>query len=575
MITGSSNQIDNPTIEKYCYDNNTINCDTNGGLYQWNEMMEYTLVEGTQGICPAGWHLPSEDEWCVLTQFIDPTVDCNTIGYSGTDVGARMKSTSGWNGGGNGTNTSGFNGLPGGFHIPNANFANLGFYALFWSSTEYVSNESWDRDLPYNNNFIGRVGNDKNYGFSVRCIKDIPANQPPSIPSNLVPGNGAVTTPAAILSWSCTDPENNPLTYDLYLGGNPPPLYKSNLTENYYSIYGFADVAIHRYWKIVAHDNHNNSTESPINDFWSPGSSGEPLKLLYPEDNQQNVLLDPSGSIDLFFWWNKPIEEDEYEWYFYFGTSNPPPGGLMPQVLSSGLNAMSMPIWGYEHYYWSISFRDIYTNEILNSPVFTFSISYIPCPGTPTVTYSGQTYNTVQIGGQCWMHENLNIGTMIDSMDNQINNGIIEKYCYRNLESNCATYGGLYQWNEMMEYTEVTSQGICPPGWHVPSDMDWCILEMYADPNMYNCTGLGWRGTDVAEKLMADGPNYAGFSALEGGERMTTGFFGDKNNYGIYWTSTLSENYHYWTCWFWKNDNRVYRVGEWWPSGYSVRCLKD
>ncbi len=79
-----------------------------------------------------------------------------------------------------------------------------------------------------------------------------------------------------------------------------------------------------------------------------------------------------------------------------------------------------------------------------------------------------QYYSTVLIDDQCWMAENLNYGDQIDGMYNQTNNSIIEKYCYNDLESNCDSLGGLYQWNELMEYTtEEGTQGICPDGWHV------------------------------------------------------------------------------------------------------------
>ena len=92
------------------------------------------------------------------------------------------------------------------------------------------------------------------------------------------------------------------------------------------------------------------------------------------------------------------------------------------------------------------------------------------CPGMPTVEYGGQTYNTVLIGNQCWMKENLNIGTRIDFSQDQTNNSIIEKYCYYDDELNCKKYGGLYQWSEMMQYTTIAgTQGICPDGWHLPT----------------------------------------------------------------------------------------------------------
>ena len=77
---------------------------------------------------------------------------------------------------------------------------------------------------------------------------------------------------------------------------------------------------------------------------------------------------------------------------------------------------------------------------------YTFQFaSNIPCPGVPTVTYEGQVYNTIQIFGQCWLKENLNVGTMINGEDEMTDNGIIEKYCYYNDQANCDTYGGLYQ----------------------------------------------------------------------------------------------------------------------------------
>ncbi len=105
----------------------------------------------------------------------------------------------------------------------------------------------------------------------------------------------------------------------------------------------------------------------------------------------------------------------------------------------------------YVRAYATNSFGTAYGNEIL------FSTPWEPCQTVPIVNYDGQIYNTVQIGYQCWMAENLNIGTMIPGTSNMANNGVIEKYCYNNTTANCNTYGGLYQWNEMMAYT--TQQG--------------------------------------------------------------------------------------------------------------------
>jgi uncharacterized protein (TIGR02145 family) len=171
MLTGSQFPSDNGVKEKYCYDDNTNNCMTYGGLYDWDEMMLYTTQQGTQGICPTGWHIPSDTELCTLTQFIDPTVNCNESGWSGNDVGTKMKSTTGWNSGGNGTNSSGFNAQPGGGILAGGAMY-LGYYAYFWSSTESTMDHSLNRGLSYINTNVYRFGFYKYFGLSVRCVKD-------------------------------------------------------------------------------------------------------------------------------------------------------------------------------------------------------------------------------------------------------------------------------------------------------------------------------------------------------------------------------------------------------------------
>ena len=71
------------------------------------------------------------------------------------------------------------------------------------------------------------------------------------------------------------------------------------------------------------------------------------------------------------------------------------------------------------------------------------------------------------------MAQNLNVGTKISGSSEQINNGIIEKYCYYNDENNCNVYGALYQWDEAMRYSTTEGvKGICPSGWHLPTDAD-------------------------------------------------------------------------------------------------------
>ena len=101
-------------------------------------------------------------------------------------------------------------------------------------------------------------------------------------------------------------------------------------------------------------------------------------------------------------------------------------------------------------------------------------------------TYGSESYPTVSIGTQCWMAKNMNIGTEVALATESTNNGILEKYCSDS--NNCATYGGLYQWDEAMQYsTTEGAKGICPVGWHVPADSELYTLENYLKDSGKTC----------------------------------------------------------------------------------------
>ncbi|MBC8485604.1 MAG: hypothetical protein H8D45_06145 [Bacteroidetes bacterium] len=201
-------------------------------------------------------------------------------------------------------------------------------------------------------------------------------------------------------------------------------------------------------------------------------------------------------------------------------------------------------------------------------------------------TRDGQTYATVQIGIQCWMAENLDHGTMVIGATNQSNNGTIEKYCYNNSTGNCDTYGGLYQWNEMMEYSTTPGvQGICPEGWHLPTDTEWCTLENEVDASTVSCSAIGWRGIDAGGNLKETGTthwnspntgatNSSGFTALPGGYRNTNGTFHNLGSRVYYWSSNESGS-NTWTRRLDYNYAQVNRTDYYKVYGFGVRCLQD
>ncbi|MBI9038382.1 MAG: T9SS type A sorting domain-containing protein [Bacteroidales bacterium] len=199
----------------------------------------------------------------------------------------------------------------------------------------------------------------------------------------------------------------------------------------------------------------------------------------------------------------------------------------------------------------------------------------------------GQTYNTVQIGEQCWMAENLNLGTMINGMEEMTDNGEFEKYCYEDDNDNCNEYGGLYTWNEIMQYeTDSAIQGICPQDWHIPTDYELKILEGNTD-SQYSAgdpiwDDTGYRGFDAARNLKSlttwsknPGINIFGFTSLAGGYRQSNGNFGNMGNYTLFWSSTNHNEFRAWMrrmIFYANNISRNYYNKNY---GFSLRCLHN
>jgi len=239
-----------------------------------------------------------------------------------------------------------------------------------------------------------------------------------------------------------------------------------------------------------------------------------------------------------------------------------------------------------------IGYTDTLQSGMLDSPeesetyIFQFATN-IPCPGTPTVSYEGQVYNTIQILSQCWLKENLNVGLMIPGNQWSGNNNIIEKYCLVNSSDNCQEYGGLYSWWEMMQYTEEEgSQGICPSGWHIPSDDEWKILEGTVDSQ----NGIGsvtwdmWghRGFDGGQHLKSEtgwsyggnGTDLYGFTALTGGIKLGNSNWGT-GDVGYWWSSTEVNNSGAWHRILKASEAGIERNSEDNSYALSVRCIKN
>jgi uncharacterized protein (TIGR02145 family) len=187
-----------------------------------------------------------------------------------------------------------------------------------------------------------------------------------------------------------------------------------------------------------------------------------------------------------------------------------------------------------------------------------------------TIDYGGKTYNTVQIGSQCWLKENLDIGSMIQGSDTAKDNSIIEKYCYDNDTANCNNYGGLYTWDEAMQYTTLPgTRGICQPGWHIPTRTEYATLITTVGGDGNTLKNIGQGSGEGA------GTNTSGFSALLVGYIAPATFL-QMSHYGYFWSSTETSLHSAFIMYPVYNNNYI-NLGDYGPKffGFSIRCLKD
>ena len=222
----------------------------------------------------------------------------------------------------------------------------------------------------------------------------------------------------------------------------------------------------------------------------------------------------------------------------------------------------------------------------------TYEVTDSPIAGAGTLTCSEKTYKTVTMGTQVWMAENLNFGDRVSVSVEQFDatNASAEKYCYDNLEENCTTYGGLYQWHSEMAFplscdtildaeTYADSctvqsphhRGICPEGWHVPSRIEWVILQAWVDDD--NGGGAGDEGKSLWSTDQGGTDAYK-WNALPGGNCFSKGTFHNIGMSAAWWSSTGYNTVDAWNRSLSGStlyENNSYKG----INGFSLRCVKD
>ena len=270
---------------------------------------------------------------------------------------------------------------------------------------------------------------------------------------------------------------------------------------------------------------------------------------------------------------------------FAYGTSQNPTTFGLSTVNGSGIGVFTSSIAGlspttlyYVRAYATTSAGTAYGSQV------SFTTSAVPfiC-GTNTVSdVDNNTYNTVQIGTQCWTKNNLKVSKYRngDNIATGLSNSAWQNTTsgayaiYNNAPVNDGLYGKLYN-----HYAVTDSRGLCPTGWHVPSDGEWTTLVNHLGGS--SVAGGSLKSTAMQPTLGGWNPpntgatNSSGFTALPGGYRYYSGDFLAMSSFGYWWSSSVLSGSDAWNRYLGYNTSYVTRYDYYRTDGFSVRCCRD
>jgi uncharacterized protein (TIGR02145 family) len=320
----------------------------------------------------------------------------------------------------------------------------------------------------------------------------------------------------------------------------------------------------------------NGTNKHIVWDFGTehPNYSGDSIriKIIAESVPQPPILVSPifnatDQSITLTLTWKTSSGANSYSFQV---SSNP--DFLNPFINQTGITTTSKQISKLLYatpYYWRVNATNNYGTSGWSGYWSFSTVDTVFVCGKSTISYSDMTYHTVQIGAQCWLKENLNVGTLINGNLDQTSGNGIEKYCYNDNQAYCDTFGGLYQWNEAMQYvTTEGARGICPTGWHIPKyinvDFEALMIAVNYDANALKKVGQDSTATDSS-----------GFSVLLAGYRYENGYFSYLGNNASLWSSTANNaTYVYFMDLHYNNSFINFNIFAK-NNGLSVRCVQD
>lgn len=534
----------------WCYYNNDPKMGAaHGKLYN-----AYALKD-KRGIAPKGWHLPTRNDFAEIEVFLAPM----------ETVGTKMKSTTGWFENGNGTNESGFNATPAGSRTVKGEFTGSEKYTYWWTSTDDITDVMLAFFVNHSNGYTKFVRDYMGDGLSVRLVSD--HRNYAKLPSVKISQQTWMNKNLDVSTFNNGDAILHCKTRDEWKKAaeeKTPAWCYHKFDETYAETHG----KIYNWYAMA-----DSRGIAPIG--WHIPKKAEWEILLATAGDSSSIRLSAAGQEKFRGTNNFGFSALRSGLCFdnggfsdisssYWAQGDLGGGGQYCDV--SGYQGNARMLYSTKGY--GMAVRLVMDGGPQLSPVKITYPQPLPCTGKETVKdIDGNIYNTVQYGNQCWLKENLAVTRYADGKPllNGIGKGDItgqddKKYwfAYKDSLKYKPTFGLLYTWAAVVNGKGGTKtgnekiQGICPKGWHVPSDAEWEILLEFRTKNNIDFP-----------YVMAGGKFYGG-QFFERGRR------------GYWWTSTQGE---YDFAYFRQRERVEYHFsyGSYTNvrSAYSVRCVCD
>jgi uncharacterized protein (TIGR02145 family) len=544
------------------YDNDVANADTFGALYNWY------AVNDDRNLCPVGFFPPTTKDWQYIRSELGDTLAGGKMKVNGTAFWKPENK--------GGTNESGFSALPEGGLWEDGRYKERYTMGSWWAIediTEEVgrifSIASGDEDL-FDWSFY------KTTGLSVRCLKD---NSAPFIKVQDVfienqPVNLSTDMPSEVL----ISDFSNEYTLRMVLENTGRDIKR---TDN------------QRIWIAVTFSDYTQDTDDTL--FSDAGSDAE---LHYKEEFGQVEDFHPDSYLDS---WVAAYEMQMLETWER-NTTKEVSIRFHSGVRSDMQLFVRAAVYVNERYYRDPEINTSAYEDAFGYPAYRAWFSFQPdASGTFADTRDSRTYEWVKIGNQVWMAENLAYLTAVSpSSESSTTAPLYYVFDYEGTSVSDARntedfdlYGVLYNWAAAMNGDASSDgnpsgvQGICPDGWHLPSDNEWQDLELELGMDLEEVNTIGIRGTDEGSKLKStdgwntlQGTNSSGFNCLPAGCRNEeyAGFnssLTDLDQSAYFYTSTESDASTAWFRGLSDSHQKVERLDSNKGNGFSIRCVKD